>query len=180
MFTGPTRPAAAQRQAAGEAVARREAVAAFYARESGRLMARVTAELAGNRALAEDACQTAWLALLGREDVALDASGGAWLHAVALTAGARAARGRDVPAQPVLDHEAGRAAEESEPCERVVELEELAGRRARLLSVAARQRTLLGLQGLGLSYEEISELTGDSYRTVQRQLLRGRAALRAR
>ena len=180
MFTGPTPPAAAQRQAAGEAVARREAVAAFYARESGRLLARVTDELASGRAVAEDACQTAWLALLGREDVALDASGGAWLRAVALTAGARVARGRDIPAQPVLDHEAGRAVGESEPCERVVELEELAGRRARLLGVSPRQRMLLGLQGLGLSYDEISAVTGNSRRTVQRQLLRGRAALRAR
>ena len=61
-----------------------------------------------------------------------------------------------------------------------LELEELAGRRARLLGVSPRQRMLLGLQGLGLSYDEISAVTGDSRRTVQRQLLRGRAALRAR
>ena len=116
MFTGPTRSAAAaQRQAAGEAAARREAVAAFYARESGRLLARVADELAGGRALAEDACQTAWLALLAREDVALDASGVAWLRAVALTAGARAARGRDIAAQPIVDREAERAAGEGEP-----------------------------------------------------------------
>jgi len=180
MFTGPTRPAAAQRQAAGEAVARREAVAAFYARESGRLRARVAEDLAGGWALAEDACQTAWLALLGRDDVALDARGLAWVRTVAVTAGARLARGRDLAGQPIVDRYAEQAAGEGDLVDRVLELEELRECRARLVAVSSRQRRLLALQGLGFSYEEISVLTGDSWRTVQRQLLRGRAALRAR
>ena len=135
-------------------------------------------ELAGGRALAEDACQTAWLALLGREDVALDARGGAWLRAVALTAGARAARGRDVAAQPVVDRRGGAGGGGERAVDRVVELEELPRRRARVMALPARQRTLLALQGLGLSYDEISAVTGDSRRTVQRQLLRGRDRLR--
>ena len=179
MFTGPT-PPAARRQAAGEAVARREAVAAFYARESGRLRVRVAEDLPGGRALAEDACQTAWLALLWRDDVGLDARGLAWLRAVAVTAGARLARGRDLAGQPIVDRYAEQAVGEGDPVDRVLELEELRERRARLVAVSPRQRRLLALQGLGFSYEEISVLTGDSWRTVQRQLLRGRAALRAR
>ena len=48
--------------------------------------------------MAEDACQTAWVALLRREDVPLDARGLAWMRIVARTAGYRAARGRDTPA----------------------------------------------------------------------------------
>lgn len=178
MFTDPTRSAAVPRRAAGEGAGRREAISALYARESGRLLARVADELGGDGAVAEDACQTAWLALLARDDVALDARGVAWLRAVALTAGARAARGRDVAAQPIVDRQANRAAGEAEPGDRVVELEELRARRARLRGVPARQRRLLGLQGLGFSYEEISALTGDSRRTVQRQLLRGHDRLR--
>ena len=178
MFTGPTPSAAPPRRAAGEGAGRREAIAALYACESGRLLARVAEELAGGRALAEDACQTAWLALLAREDVALDARGVAWLHAVALTAGARAARGRDVAAQPIVDRHAERAAGEGELVDRIVELEQLRERRARVMALPARQRRLLALQGLGLSYDEISALTGDSRRTVQRQLLRGRDRLR--
>jgi len=178
MFTGPTRSAEAARQAAGEAAARREAIGALYTRESGRLRARVAEDLAGGRALAEDACQTAWLALLGRDDVALDVHGLAWLRMVAVTAGARLARGRDVAAQPIVDRQAERAAGEGDPVDRVGELEELRERRARLVALSARQRRLLALQGLGFSYEEISALTGDSRRTVQRQLLRGRDQLR--
>ena len=178
MFTGPTPSAAPPRRAAGEGAGRREAIAALYARESGRLLARVAEALAGGRALAEDACQTAWLALLAREDVALDARGVAWLRAVALTTGARAARGRDVAAQPIVDRHAERAAGEGEPVDRVVELEQLRELRARVMALPARQRRLLALQGLGFSYDEISVLTGDSRRTVQRQLLRGRDRLR--
>jgi DNA-directed RNA polymerase specialized sigma24 family protein len=177
MFTGPTRSATAPRSAAGEAAARREAIAALYAREGGRLRARVAEDLTGGRALAEDACQTAWLALLGRDDVALDAHGLAWLRTVAVTAGARLARGRDVAAQPIVDRHAEQAAGEGEPDQRAVELEELRERRARFVALPSRQRRLLGLQGLGFSYEEISALTGDSLRTVQRQLLRGRGQL---
>ena len=59
-----------------------------------------------------------------------------------------------------------------------MELEQLRERRARVMALPARQRRLLALQGLGLSYDEISALTGDSRRTVQRQLLRGRDRLR--
>ena len=41
-----------------------------------------------------------------------------------------------------------------------------------------RQQRILWLQGLGLSYEEIAAYTGDTPRTVQRQLLRGRRRIR--
>lgn len=153
-------------------------MAAFYARESGRLLSRVAKDLGEDRTRAEDACQTAWLALLGRQDVALDAHGVAWLRSVALTAGVRAARGRDLAAQPIVDREAERAAGEGDPLQRAIELEELRERRARVIGLTARQRGLLALQGLGFSYEEISALTGDTRRTVQRQLLRGRDRLR--
>jgi len=38
---------------------------------------------------------------------------------------------------------------------------------------------LLSLQAAGLTYGEIAAATGDSLRTVDRQLVRSRAALRA-
>jgi len=180
MFTAPTRSAeAAPRRAAEDEPGRRDAIAGVYSRESGRLLAGVAAELAAGRGLAEDACQTAWLALLVRDDVALDARGVAWLRAVALTAGARAAWGRDLAAQPVVDREADRAAGEADPVQRILQLEELGERRTELMALPPRQRGLLALQGLGFSYEETAALTGDSPRTVQRQLLRGRERLRA-
>ena len=41
-----------------------------------------------------------------------------------------------------------------------------------------RQQRILWLHALGLSYEEIAAYTGDTPRTVERQLLRGRSRLR--
>ena len=41
-----------------------------------------------------------------------------------------------------------------------------------------RQQRILWLHGLGLSYEEIAAYTGDTPRTVERQLLRGRSRVR--
>ena len=133
--------------------------------------------------MAEDACQTAWVALLRREDVPLDARGLAWMRIVARTTGYRTARGRDTPAgsfQATAGHtETGElpepAGEGTGPLERTIERERYEQRRAQLLSLPARQRQLLGLHGAGLTYEEIAAHTGDSRRTVERQLLRGRA-----
>ena len=42
-----------------------------------------------------------------------------------------------------------------------------------------RQQRILWLHALGLSYQEIAAYTGDTTRTVERQLLRGRARIRA-
>ncbi|MGZ4246591.1 MAG: RNA polymerase sigma factor [Solirubrobacteraceae bacterium] len=72
----------------------------------------------------------------------------------------------------------GPAGERRGPLEQAIERERYEQQRAQLLSLPARQRQLLGLHGAGLTYEEIAERTGDSRRTVERQLLRGRARLR--
>ena len=46
-------------------------------------------------------------------------------------------------------------------------------------AMTARQRRIVGLQAAGYRHDEIAELTGDTVRTVQRQLLRGRRLARA-
>ena len=60
--------------------------------------------------------------------------------------------------------------------------DEVVERRDRLESVAEvlpdRQRRLVWLQALGWSYLEMAQQTGDTPRTVERQLLRARRALR--
>ena len=48
-----------------------------------------------------------------------------------------------------------------------------------LARLRPRQRRLLTMQAAGLTYGEIAAATGDSLRTVDRQLVRSRAALRA-
>lgn len=42
-----------------------------------------------------------------------------------------------------------------------------------------RQRRLLAMRAAGLRYEEMIDVTGDSFRTVDRQLVRARAAIAA-
>src|SRR5689334_16125344 len=87
-----------EHRAAGKATGERRAeIAAFYARNSGWLLQLVRGDLRVGWQVAEDACQTAWVALLRRGDVPLDARGIAWMRAVARTAGYRAARGRETP-----------------------------------------------------------------------------------
>jgi RNA polymerase sigma factor (sigma-70 family) len=46
-------------------------------------------------------------------------------------------------------------------------------------TLTARERRIVGLNAAGLTYTEVSKVTGNSERTVERQLLRGRRKLRA-
>jgi RNA polymerase sigma factor (sigma-70 family) len=175
-----------EQRAAGKATRERRAeIAAFYSRQSGWLLQLVRSDLRVGRQAAEDACQTAWVALLRRDDVPLDARGIAWMRAVARTTGYRATRGRETPVgslQATARHtETGEfpepASEGGDPLERAIERERYEQRRSQMLGLPARQRQLLGLHAAGLTYEEIAARTGYSRRTVERQLLRGRARL---
>ena len=61
-----------------------------------------------------------------------------------------------------------------------VSVELLAAREAvAAAGMTAREWRIVGLHAIGLSYTEVSRVTGDSARTVERQLLRGRHKLRA-
>ena len=42
-----------------------------------------------------------------------------------------------------------------------------------------RERRIVGLHAAGLTYSDVAKVTGDSERTIERQLLRGRRKLRA-
>jgi DNA-directed RNA polymerase specialized sigma24 family protein len=60
--------------------------------------------------------------------------------------------------------------------------DELVEQRERLATIhhlPERQQRLLWLQGLGLSYAEMADSTGCTNRTVERQLLRAKRALKA-
>jgi DNA-directed RNA polymerase specialized sigma24 family protein len=54
---------------------------------------------------------------------------------------------------------------------------ELRERLAEIRRLPARQQRLVMLQGFGYEYEEIAAATGDSRRTVMRQLTRARQRL---
>jgi len=147
-------------------------VARLYGDEALRVRKLVRAQVVmASPALVEDACQVAWCRLLIHRSRVRRESARAWLVQVAvhevLKALARERRelGCDV-APAMLPTPA--------PIEDLVEL------RVRLDSVRAlpdRQRRLVWLQGLGLSYREMAGETGMTRRTVERQLMRARSSL---
>jgi RNA polymerase sigma factor (sigma-70 family) len=130
-------------------------------------------------AVIEDACQFAWSRLAHhaghvRSDGALS-----WLATTAVHEAMKVVR----RAQRELSLEL--ASEESPAMllnvtvpgpDEVVEQRE---RLAAIHSLPERQQRMLWMQGLGLSYADIAATTGSTSRTVERQLLRAKRALRA-
>jgi RNA polymerase sigma factor (sigma-70 family) len=126
----------------------------------------------------EDACQTAWARLVRdrrrvRSDTAV-----AWLVTTAIREAIRLTRraGRELFLEDLLDDETGALPGQApDPA-----LDELVDCRLRLNGLQVlpeRQQRFIWLQALGWSYAEISDLTGASPRTVDRQLIRARRAL---
>ena len=152
-----------------------EEVGTLYAAHAVRVRRLVRLGVTAPDAVIDDACQVAWMRLVVhrariRRETALR-----WLVRVATNEARRQARrgGRDLSLEQL--------AEDRGESVRAPELmDELAERRARLAGIAAlpeRQRRLVWLQGLGFSYAEMSGETGESRRTVERQLTRARGAL---
>ena len=152
-------------------------VGELYALRAGQVRRLVRHEVRAPEPVIEDACQVAWIRLVGhRERVHRDAAV-AWLVTTAMHEAFRLIRraNRDLPLEVLVDDncDLGEAAVGPSP-EEIVE-----GRmRLQLLrSLPERQRRLVWLQGLGLSYAEMAELTGVTPRTVERQLIRARRKL---
>jgi RNA polymerase sigma factor (sigma-70 family) len=179
MFTAPHSRAGSL----GASDDRYRQIECFYAAQGARLLRRVAADV-GDRALAEDGCQAAWAALLGDRRIACDAQGFAWLRLVATRAARRARRSREVAAGPMTGGGEGQweleepSGTQRGPLQHVLDAEALEEAWGQLRTLTVRERRLLALRGLGLSYAEIGVVTGDSVRTVERQLLRGRRKLR--
>jgi RNA polymerase sigma factor (sigma-70 family) len=129
-------------------------------------------------ALIEDACQIAWSRLLRswgtvRQEAALP-----WLATTATRVALRLAKrsARELSLDELCDGETDLADPATLGPEQLVEL------RARLEEIRAlpeRQQRLVWLQGLGFTYAEMADRTGDSRRTVERQLMRAKRALRS-
>jgi RNA polymerase sigma factor (sigma-70 family) len=125
----------------------------------------------------EDACQVAWSQLVRhsehvRRDTAL-----AWLTTTAVREAFKQSR-RD-RRELSLDAELERAGElpggsEAPGPAEVVELRERLGQVRRL---PERQQRLVWMHAAGLTYVEIADRTGDTRRTVERQLLRAKGRL---
>jgi RNA polymerase sigma factor (sigma-70 family) len=154
-------------------------IALFYAREAESLHRAVARSVAAPAAMVEDACSYAWCQLLRHDEIELGPGGFWWLYVVAkrevfrLSGRAR----REEPAGEPSELP-GRAALLVEDVGETVQRRADHDARVRLLdTLSERRRRMLILQAAGFSYEEIAQICGDSLRTVERQLLRGKRGL---
>lgn len=148
--------------------------AVLFTEHHERLERAVASAVTAPRQVIEDACAFAWLQLL-RTDPAREAIF-AWLKVVAIREAIRLMMHK--PAEP-LETPSGEPAVAPEAA---VDVEMECTAREALAAVPAlpaRQRRVLGLHVAGYSYAEIGERTGDSYRTVDRQMVRARRSLQA-
>jgi RNA polymerase sigma factor (sigma-70 family) len=127
----------------------------------------------------EDACQTAWARLLRHARRVEEDSVKRWLATTAVHEAIKLAR-RDqrelsLEAQLEATGEPNLAGVAAGPYEHAEWRERL----ALVGQLPERQRQLLWMQCVGLSYDEIAAEAGLTLRTVERQVLRGRKRLRA-
>jgi RNA polymerase sigma factor (sigma-70 family) len=154
-------------------------IAEYYAREAPSLERAVARTVSAPAATIEDACSHAWCQLLKNDAIELGPGGFWWLYVCAKREVFRlTGRARREPAGGEayeLPEERAHAGEDvGETIERRAEHD---ARLALVLSLSERGRQMIVLQAAGFSYEEIAQASGDSVRTVERQLLRGRRTL---
>jgi RNA polymerase sigma factor (sigma-70 family) len=142
--------------------------------------------VAASPAVIEDACQVAWTRLLIHRARLRRESARAWLIRVAIHEVIRSIQRqrRERSLEALLEH-AGNSAPSGDadagmtlPTPALIE--DLVEQKNRLESIQAlpeRQRRLVWLQGLGLSYREMAGETGMTRRTVERQLIRAHSSL---
>ena len=156
----------------------RSAEAALYDAYAQRLQRIVGSQVNTAHENVEDACHFAWAKYLSRaEEVKPDGARG-WLATTAIRQAwkldGRQRRETSLEAAaeatgdlPVPSHLPG-PAERAENRDRLRALKQLSG----------RQQRLVWLQAAGLSYVEMAAYTGDSVRTVERQILRAAERVR--
>jgi RNA polymerase sigma factor (sigma-70 family) len=153
-------------------------LASLYERLAPRVAALVARNVTAPPGVVEEACQVAWSRLVMHRDRVAPESTLGWLTTTATREALRTLRIHR--RQLSLDELDGAARVIDLPVrapgpDRMVELRE---QLAEVHQLPVRQRQMVWLQGLGYEYEEIARVTGDSRRTVERQLLRAKQRLR--
>ena len=141
----------------------------FFAANHHRLVRAVRRRVDAPEAVIEDAISITWLIFMPRQPERSPTLFG-WLVTVAEREAwwlaARDRRTIDLDELPCADWPGVPGPEDVVKTRHRIEL----GAHA----MTTRQRRIVGLQAAGFRYDEIAELTGDSIRTVQRQMLRAR------
>ncbi len=159
-------------------------VARLYLQEAVRVRRIVRMSVAASPAVIEDACQVAWTRLLIHRARLRRESARAWLVRVAIREVFRSIQRdrRERSLEALLEQ--GRSATSDADARMTLStptlIEDLVEQKNRLEAIQAlpeRQRRLVWLQGLGLSYREMAGETGMTRRTVERQLIRAHHSL---
>jgi len=143
----------------------------LYGALGARLERIVRLDVRASDAVIEDACQAAWCLLLRHGDRVQRETVMGWLARTAVHEAFKSLR--RCRREDALDS-ADLASGQPPPEELVLQRERL----NELATLPARQRRLLWLHASGLSYAEMAAHERCTHRTIERQLLRARAALR--
>lgn len=124
-----------------------------------------------------EACQSAWESLLAKRQELTGGTELGWLVVTATREALRLIRDRRRALSLEQEREQGRDLPERSTVSAPQDIVELRERLAEVGELPARQRRVVMLQGFGYRYAEIADFTGQSRRTVERQLLRARRRL---
>jgi RNA polymerase sigma factor (sigma-70 family) len=152
-------------------------VGVLYSRLAPAVERTVTRNLTAPPALVEEACQVAWTRLHAQRHRVPAESVLGWVTTTALREALRMLR-RQAPIESLDDAGLADVIElpaRMPPPDVMVELRE---RLAEVRRLPDRQQRMIWLQGAGFDYEEIASQTGDSKRTVERQIRTARRRLR--
>jgi RNA polymerase sigma factor (sigma-70 family) len=149
----------------------------LYRLLSPRLRQIVRSHVHASEAVIEDACQIAWSRLIRRAEDVRRETVLSWLATTAVREAFKLSR-RD-RREVSLDAELERAGElpVASSAPGPAELFELHDRLGQVEQLPLRQQRLVWMHAAGLTYVEIAERTGDTRRTVERQLLRAKGRL---
>jgi RNA polymerase sigma factor (sigma-70 family) len=151
----------------------------LYVALADRLERIVRMDVRASDAVIEDACQFAWSRLVHHVGRVRSESALTWLARTAIHEAFKLIRrdGRELSLELAADESPGLilAAVSPGPDELIEQRERLDS----LRHLPERQQRMLWLQGIGLSYADIARDTGCTTRTVERQLLRAKQAMRA-
>jgi len=149
----------------------------LYRLLSPRLRQIVRSDVSASEPVIEDACQIAWSRLIGHSERVRREAALSWLATTAVREAIKLAR-RDLR-ELSLDAELERTGElpfassAPGPADALALRERL----AELGRLPERQQRLIWMHAAGLTYVEMAERTGDTRRTVERQLLRAKGRL---
>jgi RNA polymerase sigma factor (sigma-70 family) len=149
----------------------------LYRRLAPRLRQIVRTNVRAPEPVVEDACQIAWSRLIRDSERVRREAALSWLATTAVREAYKLSR-RD-RRELSLDAELERTGELPFPSSAPgpAEIVELRERLGEVRQLPERQQRLVWMHAAGLTYVEMADRTGDSRRTVERQLLRAKGKL---